>query len=286
MNIHNSLLTAKFKSKGGELVSLKDARGVEYIWAGNPEYWNRHTPVLFPIVGRLKEDQFTYKDKMYTLTQHGFARDMEFVTKRVSAEEILFTLRCNYLTMAKYPFEFELKISHQLEENKLTTTFQVSNIQEEIMYFSLGGHPAFSCPVGKEGYRSDYSLKFEKEEKAYAHLLENGLYTGDTLLAFSGSELEITDHLFDHDALVFKNLRSQKVTLMRREKAYLTLHYKDFPYLGIWSKSRQSPFVCIEPWFGLADSLQHTGDITQKEGIQSLAGGATFTCQYVVEVHV
>ncbi len=285
MKIQSSLLTASFKSKGGELVSLKDNRGVEYIWAGNPEYWNRHTPVLFPIVGRLKDDQFTYQEKAYTLNQHGFARDSEFVTKRVNQDEICFTLRSNYLTKEKFPFEFELKINHRLEENKLTTTYEVLNTQADPMHFSIGGHPAFSCPMAKEGHRSDYFLRFDKEEKAYAHLNEGGLFTGETLLTFQGTDLPITDHLFDHDALVFKHLRSSSVTLMRNSKSFLSLHFEGFPYLGIWSKSRQSPFICIEPWYGLADSQNASGDLSKKEGIQSLESGQTFSCSYTIEIH-
>lgn len=284
MKIQNSLLTATFKSKGGELISLKDNRGIEYIWAGNPEYWNRHTPVLFPIVGRLKNDQFTYDEKPFTLNQHGFARDSEFLTKKAGPSELTFTFRSNYQTLAKYPFEFELKIIHSLEENKLKTTFLVMNTHTETIYFSIGGHPAFSCPVGKEGYRSDYFLRFNKEEKAFAHLLEGGLFTGESLLTLQGTDLEITDHLFDNDALVFKNLRSDKVTLMKGSKGFLTLHFDGFPYLGIWSKSRQSPFICIEPWFGLADNQYTDGDITRKEGIQLLEAGQTFACSYTIEV--
>ena len=147
------------------------------------------------------------------------------------------------------------------------------------MYFSIGGHPAFKCPMTLAGSRSDYYLVFNKEENTATHMLEDGLFSGETGMALEGTKLPITQNLFDHDALVYKDLNSTNVSLWSADKRWFKFHYQGFPYLGIWSKNQVSPFVCIEPWFGLADSHDHDGEISKKEGIMLLEAHENFTCE-------
>lgn len=285
MKISNQFLEASFKASGAEITSLKKEDS-EYIWQGDTAHWNRHAPVLFPFVGKLKDNHFVYQDRPYEVGQHGFARDLEFEVLEHGQEDISFLLKSTVATLRKYPFEFELRISYHLHDSSLITTYQVSNVGSEQMYFSIGGHPAFNCPMTDHEERSDYWLKFDHEENLTAHLLTAGTFTGETeVIPMKEDKLIITDNLFDKDALVFKGLRSEEVSLESPEGKWLTFHFKGFPYLGIWSKSNVSPFVCIEPWFGLADNQQHNGDLTTKEGINHLAIGQSFSTSYKVEIH-
>ncbi len=286
MQIYNQHLKAKFQSKGAELTSLiKIETGQEYIWQADPAHWGRHTPVLFPIVGRLKNDQFIHEGKSYAMSQHGFARDKEFALVNQSDSSITFSLLSSAETLEEYPFEFELCITYSLTENALTTKYEVKNAGKREMHFSIGGHPAFKCAMTLAGTRSDYHLLFDKEESAATHMLEDGTFNGETASILNSNRLDITDDLFDQDALVFKNLNSSKVTLVSKDRKWLTFDFNGFPYLGIWSKNRRSPFVCIEPWFGLADHKNHNGQLMDKEGINSLASSERFECQYSVAIH-
>ena len=286
MLIENECLKAKFSTKGAELISLKSNHTKqEYIWQAIPEHWSRHAPILFPIVGKLKDDTYTYQGISYQLPQHGFARDVEFQVEEQQPDLIVFLLKSNAHTRLNYPFDFELRVSYQLISQSLKTVYTVSNTEKDQMYFSIGAHPAFNCPMTPEEVRSDYKLIFNTPDQRKTHIIENGLFSGATKPMLDGIEIPLKKSLFDDDALVFKNLKATNVTLASATKKWLKFHYQGFPYLGIWSKSQESPFVCIEPWFGLADNKNHNGDLTQKEGIQRLDGGESFTCDYKVEIH-
>ncbi len=286
MQIENQFLTAMFSAKGAELTSLrtKDS-SQEYIWQASREHWARHSPILFPIVGKLKNDSYNYLGKSYNLPQHGFARDMIFEVEKHEPTFIQFLLKSNEETLKKYPFEFELRLNYKLAEESIIAGYEVTNTDSKKMFFSIGGHPAFNCPMDADEKRSDYKLVFNKLGDKDIHLIENGLFNGKTKPLPSDGVIQITDSLFDDDALVLKNLQATNVTLASDKKKWLKFHYQGFPYLGLWSKNRKSPFVCIEPWFGLADHENHNGDLSNKEGIQQLGTGKTFKCDYKVEIH-
>ncbi|MFY0598280.1 MAG: aldose 1-epimerase family protein [Cyclobacteriaceae bacterium] len=285
MQIRNVHLKAKFQLKGAELTNLIEIdSGQEFIWQADPTHWARHTPLLFPFVGRLKNDQYSYQGKTYQMGQHGFARDMDFEIETHSETSITFLLKSTEETLTKYPFEFELRVEYVLQGKSLITRYHVLNASQDEMYFSIGGHPAFKCAITLAGKRSDYHLLFNKNETASIHLLEDGNFNGETDQVLDGNQLLITDDLFERDALVFKDLKSTNVSLVSIDRKWLKFHYQGFPYLGIWSKNSRSPFVCIEPWFGLADQANHDGDLTKKEGIQTLVSGKTFTCDYKIEI--
>lgn len=287
MQIQNQFLTATIDPKGAELQSLiLNESGHEYIWEADPTHWGKHAPVLFPFIGMSKGGSYTYKGQQYPMDKHGFARDNVFELVESGEDSATFRLATNTELQKKFPFDFELDISYRFRDQSIINAYVVRNLGAEPMPFSIGGHPAFRCPQADGEKRADYRLVFNKEEDIATHLLdEKGFFSGESRHCFSGKELPITDPLFDDDALVFKSLKSTNVSLESGEKRWLKFHYQGFPYLGIWSMSRTSPFVCIEPWFGMADYVDHNGDIEKKEGVQVVQPGSEFVCDFRVEVY-
>lgn len=286
MTIENELLSATIAPKGAELQSLiLKASGHEYIWEADPAHWGKHAPVLFPFIGMLKGDSYLYKGQRYPMDKHGFARDHVFQTVFSEEDAVTFRLASNDQLKVKFPFDFQLDVSYRFKGPSIINEYIVRNLGDKPMPFSIGGHPAFRCPQLDGEQRSDYRLVFNKEEDIETHLLgEDGFFSGETRPCFKGQTLPITDPLFDDDALVFKSLNSTNVSLESGDKRWLKFHYQGFPYLGIWSMSRTSPFVCIEPWFGMADHKDHDGDIEKKEGVQIVQPGDEFICDFRVEV--
>lgn len=286
MQIKNEFLTATIDPKGAELQRLTlNATGHEYIWEADPAHWGKHAPVLFPFIGMLKEGSYTIKGIRYPMDKHGFARDNVFEMVEGTEGSVTFRLASNDQLLSKFPFDFQLDVSYRFKGQSIVNEYVVRNLSKDPMPFSIGGHPAFRCPQKKGEQRSDYRLVFNKEENIETHLLsEEGFFSGETRHCFAGRELAITDSLFDDDALVFTSLNSTNVSLESGSKRWLKFHYQGFPYLGIWSMSRTSPFVCIEPWFGMADHKDHDGDIEKKEGVQIIQPGDEFICDFRVEV--
>ncbi|MCG3659463.1 aldose 1-epimerase family protein [Aliarcobacter butzleri] len=278
--IKNSFIKAQIKSFGAELNSLKKCdENFEYIWQANSKYWARHSPVLFPIVGRLKEDSYFYKNKKYSLSQHGFARDKEFEIVQNEADFIEFRLKSDEKSLEFYPFFFELNICYKLDKNSLIVSYKVKNKSDEKMYFSIGAHPAFNTQVG------DFlELENIKTTKRY-FLDEKGLIYKNQDLNLENSKLYLDKDLFKDDALVFNDSNIKQITLKNIEnKSRVKVKFDNFPYLGIWSKPNDAPFVCIEPWFGVADEENANQKIEDKKGILSLEKEEEFFCFYTIEV--
>ncbi|MDN5055519.1 aldose 1-epimerase family protein [Aliarcobacter butzleri] len=278
--IKNSFIKAQIKSFGAELNSLKKCdENFEYIWQANSKYWARHSPVLFPIVGRLKEDSYFYKNKKYSLSQHGFARDKEFEIVQNEADFIEFRLKSDEKSLEFYPFFFELDIGYKLDKNSLIVSYKVKNKSDEKMYFSIGAHPAFNTQVGD-------LLEFENIKTTKRYFLdEKGLIYKNQDLSLENSKLYLDKDLFKDDALVFNDSNIKQVTLKNIEnKSRVKVKFDNFPYLGIWSKSNDAPFVCIEPWFGVADEQNSNQKIEDKKGILSLEKEEEFFCFYTIEV--
>lgn len=272
--LENNLLSVKILAKGAELCSVVCKEQLtEYIWQADPEYWNKHSPILFPIVGTLKNDTFSHKGMTYKMSRHGFARDMQFTVTQQEAERAVFTLVSGPETLAQYPFLFKLQISYQLSGNSLQVSYTVSNEGEDTMHFSIGGHPAFRLPISNDLQFEDYSLQFEQKEHALIYPLDQE----GQLLAQGIPFLENTDtlaldkSLFYADALIFKALKSKKLRLATtKDSRSIEFSFEQFPYLGIWSK-KDADFVCIEPWQGITDRQDASGILAEKEGICSLA---------------
>lgn len=283
--LQNNFIKITVNPKGAELTSLYDkTTATEYMWGGDPAFWGKHSPVLFPIVGTLKEDTYLYKDKAYTLGRHGFARDHVFEVLKEN-EQLVFSLRSGEGTLQQFPFHFLLQIIYELKEKQLSVSYRITNTGIDEMYFSIGGHPAFRLPVDNTTAYDDYFLEFEKEEEARRWpISKDGLIEKEPVPVINGKILPLSKELFQKDALVFKQLRSHAVSL-RSGKTNKGFHFDftGFPFLGIWA-AKNADFVCIEPWCGIADSVDSTRDITQKEGIQQSGAGEVFERTWSVAI--
>nr|WP_314897593.1 aldose 1-epimerase family protein [uncultured Flavobacterium sp.] len=278
--IKNSNLNAEIKHLGAELVSLKTNLNKEYIWGGNPDFWGKHSPILFPIVGTLKNNSFHYDGIEYHLSRHGFARDMEFELVDKKENSATFSIQSSEETLKMYPFAFELQIIYTLEENNLSIEYKVINNGKSPMPFSIGAHPAFALP----GKFENYSIAFEKDETLEYYLLENDLISNKTKkLEAQNKRIPLTYELFKNDALIFKTLESNSLTILENKNPILRVHFEDFPSLGIWTKMN-APFLCIEPWFGYSDTNENSGNLFEKEGIQILQEKDTFKSKFSIEI--
>ena len=278
--ITKSGLKATISIKGAELISLQDEQNTEFIWEGNPEFWGKHSPVLFPIVGTLKNNSYQYQEKTYHLSRHGFARDMEFSIIEKTENSVTFSLSSSAETLKVFPFEFELQLVYTLENTGLSIQYRVFNNNETEMPFSLGAHPAFALP----GNFEDYSLLWTNNDPLYYNLLDKDLLSSVTqTLVLEDRKLALNYKLFENDALVFKTPRSKSVTILQKEKPLLKVTFEDFPSLGIWTKVG-APFICIEPWFGYSDPVDANGNILEKEAIQILESKAQFHAAFQISI--
>jgi galactose mutarotase-like enzyme len=265
---------------GAELCSLKNNTNTEFIWEGNPEFWGKHAPILFPIVGTLKNNTFLYNNQEYKLTRHGFAREMEFELIEKGNNYATFSLKHSLETLVLYPFKFELQITYRLEEMVLSVEYKVLNKSETRMPFSIGAHPAFALA----GNFENYSIEFGQEEPLKYFELENDLISNTTkMLATSNRQVSLNYSLFENDALVFKSTVSKSLTILENAIPILKVQFDDFPSLGIWTK-KNAPFICIEPWFGYSDTVANFGNILEKEGILVLEENETFNSKFSIEI--
>ncbi|KQB42089.1 LacX protein [Flavobacterium daejeonense] len=278
-SISNNFLSAKINSKGAELFSLK-TNNQEYIWEGNPDFWGKHAPVLFPIVGTLKNNSYQINEKKYKLSRHGFARDMTFELIEKTENSATFSIQSSEETLKVYPFEFELQIQYLLEEKKLSTSYKVINKSQFQMPFSIGAHPAFAL----NGNFEDFEIQFEKDEPLAYSLLENDLISNQTkTLEKQNGVVPLNYKLFENDALIFKNLASKSLSILKNKTPLLKVDFQGFPHLGIWTK-KDAPFLCIEPWYGYSDTNDSTGNLFEKEGIQLLDANEIFQSNFTIEI--
>ena len=273
--IENEHIRVSFSSKGAELQHITGIdSGTEYLWSGDAKHWPKFSPVLFPIIGALKENIYQFEDVTYTLPRHGFARDMEFEVNKISELEILFTLSATAETLKVYPFEFKLGLRYTLDKATVCCTYEVSNPSDTALLFSVGGHPAFAAPLNKQGQYTDYYLQFNADHELTYHEIEDNLISDKTVtLNLDDKKLYLNHELFYNDALVIKNLKSNSISLMNT-KNYNGINFKfqNFPYFGIWA-AKDAEFICLEPWCGIADSTNHNQQLKDKEGIITLAAG-------------
>jgi len=283
--IENDFLKIEVKSKGAELDSLFSKKHqLEYLWSADPNFWARKSPLLFPVVGALKENKYIYEGKEYPMKKHGFARESEFTLENQSGNEISFLLKSDDATREIYPFDFELRVTYSLQRNAVHVTYELRNTGGHEMFFSIGAHPAFKVPLAEGTSYHDYYIEFEEEETAKRHLLNaDGLIESAEDFLRNSSRFNLSKELFYRDAIVFKQIHSGMVSL-RSDKTErgLNLYFDGFPYLGIWA-AKDADFVCIEPWCGIADSVSHNLQLEKKEGINSLKPGKNFTVVWSVE---
>lgn len=281
ITLQNQLISATIQSKGAELCSLKNANTHrEFLWQADPAHWAKHAPVLFPIVGTLKNNSYLHQEKSYSLPRHGFARDREFSLLEQSETQAVFQLLSSESTLEVYPFSFDFRITYTLQANALITQYTIHNLGEDKMYYNLGAHPAFALPLAF----SDYRLEFSKDSELIAHELEADLIGHTTHpVSLHNHNLPLAYSLFEKDALVFKRLESDLVTLFEKDQPILHVSFADFPNLGLWTKP-QAPFICIEPWLGYADTVDASGVLNEKEGIQVLDARQQKSIQFTANI--
>jgi galactose mutarotase-like enzyme len=275
--IESNSLIVQVTSLGAEMKRLFSKEwNRELLWLGTDKLWERSAPVLFPIVGRLKDDEYNLKGKNYKMTRHGFARDMEFKGLECGVSEVEFLLGATQETFASYPFCFELRVRYKLEEKTLTISYFVKNEDRQDIYFSIGAHPAFETKDIQ-----NYEVHFENTEKAY-YKTKDGLMNWTKEHPMDADKLKPDADLFKDDALVFKKLKSNYIDLVDLKRSEAIRVKANSPYWALWSTGKV-PFVCIEPWFGVADSTTHDKNFETKEGIVTLAPGEIFGFSYSIE---
>ena len=285
--LKNQSLTIQINPKGAELMGIfNNENQTEYMWNADPTFWGKSSPVLFPIVGSLKENMYRFEGQEYTLPRHGFARDRKFIVEKSEESIATFLLTHDENTLKVYPFKFEFRLIYTLENNTLKVTYSVKNVGGNKMYFSVGGHPAFAVPLSENTVYEDYYLKFDKTEtfKRWGLTPEGLIETQPSDFMIDTSKLNLTKKLFYDDAIVLKNLESTSVILKSDKTNHqLKFDFEGFPYLGIWA-AKDANFVCIEPWCGIADSANHNQELTEKEGIIELGLGEIFERNWRVTI--
>lgn len=284
--LKNEQITIKINEHGAELCSICDNSGREYLWQADPTFWKRHSPVLFPIVGSVWNGIFKIDGREYTMSQHGFARDSDFVLTQKTKDEIWYTLNSNDNTLESYPYKFCLKIGYKLNGNTIKIMWEVINTDSREIFFQIGAHPAFFYPNyeedGERGYfRFNVNDRFSYlkiGEKACASLVEHEQ-------KLDGHDLKLDVHTFDIDTFIVHKSQLTKVSLLDREKSpYLSLEF-DAPVTGLWSPPKKdAPFVCIEPWYGRCDRENFNGEFKDRNYINSLMPDKTFEASYTISI--
>lgn len=276
--LENDFLKISVDTHGAELSSIFNKKaGKEMLWHGDPQFWGRKSPVLFPVVGKYKNGKTTYNGKEYALGQHGFARDSEFALVEQNDSKLVFALESNEDSLTKYPFKFRLICSFELKNDTIIVGWKVENTDDRTIYFSIGAHPAFYCKKSKT------VLSMNAENLKYSLVNSDGLYTPEKYDVESSFVLH--DNIFDKDALIIENSGVTEVTLADMDKKYLTMKFSA-PLFGIWSPTKKNaPFVCIEPWYGRCDSADFDGDITEREWGNSLSVGENWYKEYEIVIY-
>jgi len=287
--LKNEFLEVMINETGAEIESIKSVSdNIEFLWSANPEYWVRHAPILFPIVGRVSDDKYMVDGNEYNLTQHGFARDLGFSIEKSCDSFVVMSIIWNEDTLKIYPFKFKLFVIYTLNGNELSIKYEVQNEDEKIIYFSIGAHPGFNWPIFEGETKEDYYLEFEKDEKCGIYkLTENFLLSREKKLFLEDSKIiPLSEELFKEGALVFGDLKSDKVSLKSKSNNHsVTVEFPGFPFLGIWSKESGAPFVCIEPWFGHADFDGFKDEFSKKDDNLSLGINEKFECEHKIIIN-
>lgn len=282
--ISNDRYTVTVSDKGAELQSFYDIKAdIEYIWTGNPDIWKERSPLLFPIVGKQKDDYYEYEGEQYSMPMHGFAKECSFT--RVLDNNILsYSLSSSDEIRSYYPFDFELIITYTLADNSLLICFDIKNPDYKPLPFSIGAHPGFNVPLVKGESYTDYYLLFEAEETSDRYPLKERLLSNPVPYLKSQTTLPLSPDIFNDGALIFKDLKSKRIDLRSRNNSHgVRVDFKDFSYLGLWAFPN-APYICIEPWNGIASSLDSDHSILNKEGMHLLAPGESASYTYSISV--
>jgi galactose mutarotase-like enzyme len=266
--LSSGALTAMIDPLGAQLSVLRDGSGRELLWNGDPAFWTGRAPLLFPIVGALANGVYRLGGSAYALPRHGFARGKRFEVLSNSPTTAELALRADEQTLAVYPFYFRLQIRFEIARTTLTLTTSVKNDGDAPMPASFGYHPAFRWPLPFGAARSLHEIEFERDEPDPVRRLDSSGQVTPVRYPtpIRARRLLLDDELFKEDAMILDAVRSRSVTYGAAAVPRLTVQFPDTPYLGLWSKPG-APFVCIEPWYGMADPVGFSGEFTEKPGV-------------------
>lgn len=295
IELKNEYLTVQFKTLGGQLTSIKDKDGLEYLWQADPEYWNGQAPILFPICGSLRNDWAIYRPQerpFFTglIRRHGFVRKEEFTLEEVNENSVTFSIKPNAEMLDNYLYRFELRVVYTLNGKSIRTEFQVTNLEtEKTMPYFIGAHPAFNCPLVEGEKYEDYSLEFSEVESCSIpkSFPETGLLDLQDRMPFLENQksLDLDYSLFSHDAITLDRLKSRSVTLRSRKSGKgLRVDFDDFPNLILWSTANKSPFIALEPWSGLSTSLEEGNFLEDKRQVTKISPQETSRKTYDITI--
>ena len=284
--ISSENLMVTINDQGAEIVKIHGTtKSIDYLWNGDPSVWPKTSPVLFPVIGGLKENTYTYDGKKYNMNRHGFCRESVFTVTEQTKSVITFTLEANEYTLSQYPFAFRFSVKHEIKDNQLFVSYIVENLDTKPMLFSVGAHPGFYVPIHSTSSFEDYYLLFSSVENTGRYLInkEGLIENTPTPLLQNTDRLLLTRELLNNDALVFKTLKSTSISLLSNTSEYgFKYTFHGFPYMGIW-QPKDAPFLCIEPWCGLGDTVGSSYAMEEKEGMNELPVGETFVRSWDVE---
>ncbi|EAC2769659.1 aldose 1-epimerase family protein [Listeria monocytogenes] len=288
IKLENEVLLVEMKTAGAELTRIfhKDT-GLEYLWNADSKFWGRHSPVLFPTVGRLVEDTYLVDGKLYHLGQHGFARDRDFQVIEQTEKSVRFELDADEDSLAVYPYKFKLSIIYTIEKNTVAVSYEVENTDNKRIYFSIGAHPAFNLPLTDGTTFEDYYLDFGTEENLETLCLEGPYRSGEIkkVVDKPAQYLPLSYDLFKNDALIFEALKQKEMTIKSdKTPHFVKVSFPEFPFVGVWTAKPGTPFLCIEPWYGIADGAGESVELRDKAGIEHLEPEAVFASEYEITV--
>ncbi|GKX30685.1 LACX protein [Vallitalea longa] len=287
--LENDVLKIEVNSFGAQLSSIKTKKdNLEYLWQGDKKVWGRKSPLLFPIVGKLLDNEYYIDGKDYQLEQHGFARDMEFEVKEINKAKLEYTLLFNQVTLQKYPYRFLLTVTYELTDNSLSVGYKVKNLDSGDIYFSIGAHPGFNLPLHKEEKLEDYYIEFDIPETVDKYHLNNDFVISVDSMPFLDNEkiVPMTKDIFSEGAIILLDVKSNSISLKNKNNSKeVCIKYDGFPYLGIWGQPDNSPFVCLEPWYGVADFENTDKQYKTKKGIQKLKELEEFKSKYTISIN-
>lgn len=285
LKIFNEFLTVYIDPKGAEVREvINNENELNYMWEGNEEIWSGVSPVLFPVVGKCNNDEIKFDSKVYSFTNHGFARFSVFDSHKRSNSEIELSLTGDMLVENSFPMDFEFYVTYKLKKRKLITTYSIYNPMIKPLFFSVGAHPAFKCPFDSEHSLEDYFLEFEVEEEMLSHeLTGNGTYTGKTTsYETKDKKINLATPGFDK-TFVFSDFKSKYVTLTEKDtEKKISVSLEGFKYLAFWKKLAGN-FICIEPWCGKGDDVDFYGDFKDKKDLIKLETKKEFVVSYEIE---
>lgn len=286
--ISNEFLVAKINSKGAELISVKSKKNnIEFIWQGSKKYWKGHSPVLFPFCGRLYKKRYTFEGKTYKMPLHGFAHSMDFSCKVKNSDELQLILVSNKKTLRKYPFNFSLIVGFKIINNSINFTFRVINNDDKEMYFSIGGHPGFCCPINNVGKFEDYYVELTNNQYKHRIFTDRILNSGKTEdYPLESNRLRLKHNLFDNDAIFIETQNRREVLILKSDlnENSVKLSFDNMSCVGFWhSNKTNAPFICFEPSAGFPGHDLIIEDLKTMLDVNKLEKGSDYFNHYTVE---